>query len=239
LKWLYVVRNNISGKEYIGVSIDPERRWSQHKRMATNCGALKDAMKKYGVDNFTFKVLCSGEDTYIDELEIKGIEKFNTQVPNGYNLTLGGDGTNYTKWDDEWNSLLGTKPDQELADELGVGYGVVNRRRRGLNIQSFKVSSMNTPWEDYIHLLGTMSDPDLAKIIDISPNTVQVKRKMLKIKPYEPQKPRYDYPEELINLLGTLPDTTLSGMFNIPFSAVNQKRKSLGIARFKNNSIGD
>jgi len=233
LKWLYVIKNNLSGKEYIGVSIDPERRWGQHKRMATNCGALKDAMVKYGIDNFTFKPLCCGEDSYIDDLEIKAIETFNTQVPNGYNLTLGGDGTNYTKWDDTWNVLLGTKPDRMLAEDLGVGYGVVNRRRRGLNIPSYKDVKVTTPWHKYLHLLGKMSDPDLAEIIGISPNTVQAKRKDLNIPPFTPQKPRYEYPDELITLMGKLPDTDLSEMFGIPYSAINQKRNKLGIGSYK------
>lgn len=230
MKWLYVIKNEISGKEYIGVTIDPDRRWRQHKLMRTKCSALKDAMKKYGVDNFTFSLLCGGEDSYIDELEVKAIDVFNTQVPNGYNLTLGGDGTNYTKWDDSWNCLLGTKPDKVLGEELGVGQYVVNARRNGLGIRSYRENNI-TNWEDVLHLLGTTKDSDIAEILGLTPNAVYNKRKELNIPPYTPQSERHEYPQELIDLLGKVPDSILSERYDIPYSALSQKRVSLGIKK--------
>jgi len=53
---------------------------------------LQDAVRKYGIDKFKFEILviCFDEDRY--KLEIEYIQKYNSMVPNGYNLTKGGEG---------------------------------------------------------------------------------------------------------------------------------------------------
>ena len=55
-------------------------------------------MNKYGADNFSIKVLeeCSPEKS--SEREIYWIEKLDT-YHNGYNATLGGDGSHYLDYD--------------------------------------------------------------------------------------------------------------------------------------------
>jgi len=95
--FIYKITNNISGKCYIGETLksNPELRWNEHKRKiekGIGCPALQYAIKKYGVDNFSFKVLiiCFDEDRYFYEKEY--IKKYNSIVPNGYNLTSGGEG---------------------------------------------------------------------------------------------------------------------------------------------------
>lgn len=84
-----------SGKVYIGISIDVKKRWGEHKS-AANCGvqgALYNAIRKYGWDKFVCEVV---EEASFEEIKFKEIETIrllNTLAPNGYNLTLGGDGT--------------------------------------------------------------------------------------------------------------------------------------------------
>lgn len=176
MKWLYCIRNEISGKEYIGVTIDPERRWRQHKNLSkTHCKALKDAMVKYGVENFSFDILCCGEDKYIDELEIKAIRNFNTQTPNGYNLTLGGEGTLYYKWDDDWNNLLGTMTDRELSKRLQVPHCTIGERRRSFGIPTY-TDRCKKIFEDNIHKLGILSDKEIANLSGMSASWVQQAR---------------------------------------------------------------
>jgi group I intron endonuclease len=94
---IYRIRNLISGKCYIGESkkADPFGRWNQHKRAierGAGCPALRDAVRKYGIENFVFEILifCFDEDRFHYEKEY--IRKYNTQVPNGYNITAGGEG---------------------------------------------------------------------------------------------------------------------------------------------------
>lgn len=91
---VYIHINKINSKKYIGItSQDPEYRWgnngSRYKK-----GAFKNAINKYGWDSFYHIILCSNKS----EEEAKEIEKYliwvcDSKVPNGYNMTLGGDGT--------------------------------------------------------------------------------------------------------------------------------------------------
>lgn len=172
---MYKIDNTINDKVYIGVTINPDRRWAQHRRMKTNCKALRSAMQKHGADNFNFQLLCCGEDTYIDELEIQAIELYNSVAPNGYNLTLGGEGTMYYKWDDKWNPLLGTMKDRELSAKLNIPWEVVGERRKALNIPTYLERCKNI-FQENIHLLGDVTDTELAEICGLSASWVQKQR---------------------------------------------------------------
>lgn len=58
----------------------------------THCSLIKYAFHKYGVDNFIFEVLEECKQEELNEKEQYWIKYFDT-FENGYNLTLGGDGT--------------------------------------------------------------------------------------------------------------------------------------------------
>lgn len=95
--YIYKITNNITNKCYIGETKQNniEVRWNQHKNTIKNgigCPALKYAVKKYGIENFKFEILliCFDEDRY--KYEIEYIKKYNSQVPNGYNILGGGPG---------------------------------------------------------------------------------------------------------------------------------------------------
>lgn len=95
--FIYKITNIITNKCYIGETKQesPELRWKEHiKSINKNkgCPALKDAVKKYGLEKFKFEILiiCFDEDRFIYEKEY--IKKYNCQVPNGYNILPGGVG---------------------------------------------------------------------------------------------------------------------------------------------------
>jgi group I intron endonuclease len=94
--FIYKITNIKTNKCYIGETAqdDPQKRWKQHIKKINNnegCPALRDAIKKYGIDNFKFEliIICFDEDRYKYEREY--IKKFNSQVPNGYNILPGGE----------------------------------------------------------------------------------------------------------------------------------------------------
>lgn len=100
--YIYCIRNKVSGKCYIGETIkeNVEERWKQHIRLIgrnKGCPALRDAIQKYGLDQFEFKVLiiCFDENRF--ELEKYYIAKYKSQVPNGYNILPGGVGRDGVK----------------------------------------------------------------------------------------------------------------------------------------------
>ena len=97
MAYIYRILNKLTKKCYIGETkcIDVSRRWNQHKQtieINKGCPALRDAVKKYGIDNFEFSVLIICFDDQRFKYEIEYIKKYNSVVPNGYNITNGGEG---------------------------------------------------------------------------------------------------------------------------------------------------
>jgi len=92
--FLYKVTNKINNMSYIGVTVDPKKRWKSHCRPNGNSRLLlKNAILKYGSDNFEMKILCKTTQSFCYELEQKAIEVYNTVKPDGYNLSKGGMGS--------------------------------------------------------------------------------------------------------------------------------------------------
>ena len=93
---IYKVENLINGSCYIGQTVKSlEKRKLQHLCDVRNDSSyyLHRAIRKYGNENFKWSILCeclSKDD--LNEREIYYIKELNTQRPNGYNLTLGGEG---------------------------------------------------------------------------------------------------------------------------------------------------
>jgi group I intron endonuclease len=89
--YIYKIVNKIDKKTYIGQTVsDCETRWSHHLAKSSNCRYLNSALKKHGIDNFDFKIVCITFDSSLDDIEIDYIKKYDCLVPNGYNLRLGG-----------------------------------------------------------------------------------------------------------------------------------------------------
>ena len=89
-----MIRNKINKKCYIGqtIELDVNTRWKRHIRSINTdrCPALYGAFRKHGLENFEFKIICICFDEACDDLEISYISKYNSIVPNGYNLETGG-----------------------------------------------------------------------------------------------------------------------------------------------------
>lgn len=93
---IYKITNKLNGNSYIGLSVDIEQRWYQHKTRYKNLNdkeynkALYRAFRKYGLNNFSFEVIEECEENELKEKEIYWISFYNTYA-NGYNETIGGD----------------------------------------------------------------------------------------------------------------------------------------------------
>lgn len=98
--YIYLITNQINGKQYVGQTIqdDIKKRWSTHKQVNKKYigTCLFNAYKKYGIENFKFKLLCIcfNEDT--NKYEEEYINKYNTLYPNGYNMIEGGKSRKFT-----------------------------------------------------------------------------------------------------------------------------------------------
>ncbi len=89
--YLYKITNLSNGKKYIGVTINPPVRWKAHRTARIRNTIVTQAIQKYGVDNFEFKILITGPKEIILKLEKWAIKFFKTKVPTGYNLSAGGE----------------------------------------------------------------------------------------------------------------------------------------------------
>ena len=88
--YIYKTTNLLNGKIYIG----------QHKAKAYDLSyygsgkILKLAIEKYGIDNFSNKILCEcSSKNDLDKMEKYFINKYDSRNPLvGYNISFGGDG---------------------------------------------------------------------------------------------------------------------------------------------------
>lgn len=117
---IYLITNKINGKKYVGQHCyNKDARWKQHLNSALKYNDPKPlyaAIRKYGVDNFSYRVLeelgPNSTQELLDDREIHFIKEYNTYIGNGngYNLTLGGGGNMITYC----SSLRG----QKISDKL-------------------------------------------------------------------------------------------------------------------------
>lgn len=87
---IYKITNISNNQCYIGQSINIEKRWKDHQRALDNY-AIHKALRKYGIQNFTFEIieLCKVEE--LNTKEQYWIKYYNSYI-NGYNETPGGEG---------------------------------------------------------------------------------------------------------------------------------------------------
>ena len=93
--YVYKITNTVNQKSYIGISIhEPNKRKGRIEDHLSGRGnrLLNYAVKKYDRESFCYEILESNVfPEMLADLEKAYIKKFNTVVPNGYNLTHGGD----------------------------------------------------------------------------------------------------------------------------------------------------
>lgn len=85
---VYLIRNKVTEKCYVGSSIDIYRRWTRHKdelfKNKHHSIKLQNSWNKHGFDNFEFICVQSGCQSVLTNLEQKWIDFFDS-YKNGYN----------------------------------------------------------------------------------------------------------------------------------------------------------
>lgn len=90
---IYKITNLENGKVYVGQTVQKlSLRISQHRH--SDRKGVDQAIKKHGLEKFKVEVLEECPREMLNEREKYWIKFFNCMVPNGYNLTDGGD-TNF------------------------------------------------------------------------------------------------------------------------------------------------
>ena len=140
---IYKFTNKINNKIYIGQSKNIENRYIRHLYDAKRGSKtmLHQAIRKYGIENFSFDIIA---ECAIDELNYKEkyyIEYFNSIMPYGYNMQSGGQPESfepYMKFSREdileiYDIIASTT---KTFAEIGAEYGVSGTLIRYINIGS-------------------------------------------------------------------------------------------------------
>ncbi len=95
MKCVYLITNMVNDKVYVGQTKNFAVRKAGHLYAARK-GSLRPlyaAIRKHGVESFTFEVIEDCIDEIIDERECHWVSHYNSNDPEkGYNLTRGGSG---------------------------------------------------------------------------------------------------------------------------------------------------
>lgn len=135
---IYKIENLINGHCYIGQSINIELRWKRHKDLIqTSDYPLYAAIRKYGIENFSFEIVQECELSQLDELEVYWIKYYNSYY-DGYNQTLGGDQHRCIKKvsDEDLLEIIQLLQTSELsqndiAKRFGVGIDTISEINNG------------------------------------------------------------------------------------------------------------
>lgn len=138
--FLYFIYNKINGKLYVGITKNIKVRWSKHISVSNGNKKYRQsihfAIKKYGADNFDFKII--EELSNIDSANAREIEWIKTLKENNYvlyNETNGGEGAGGFKWTDAQkqvasNRMLGSKNKMYGVRLLGSANGNFGKKMK-------------------------------------------------------------------------------------------------------------
>jgi len=112
--YIYKITNTLNQKIYVGKSKNPKVRWRQHKSHSKKRNTkLYYAMRKYGVENFTFEILEECLEAQVNERETHYVSLLKPY----YNMTNGGDGGGFLnkKHGDKWKNAIKKSNSKKVA----------------------------------------------------------------------------------------------------------------------------
>jgi len=141
---VYLVDNKLNGKQYVGQTTVGDRRG--HGKLITK------AYRKYGKENFTYEVICSGinNQATLNFIERFWIKVMDCRVPNGYNLEHGGKTSG--KVSDETkakisNAHKGRKPSEEAKQKMRLAK--LGKKHTPEAIERMRIAQLNRPKDVY------------------------------------------------------------------------------------------
>jgi len=144
---------------------------------------------------------------------------------------LTGAANNLRSWTEAEEKLLGTEPDQRLAEKLGRSLGAVTERRSKLRIPNqYRQNRLWSAEED--KLLGTMPDEELARQLGRTMIAVKMRRSLKGI-PDSSHPAPLAWKADEIRLLGTKPDRDVAAETGRTLESVRLKRLKMGIRGFE------
>lgn len=90
---VYLHTNKLNGKVYVGIThhVNPNKRWGYSGQKYTHCNKFRNAIKKYGWENFGHTILCRTNKERAVVMERALIAHYK-KLGISYNLSDGGEG---------------------------------------------------------------------------------------------------------------------------------------------------
>ena len=255
LKCIYLI--TLNGKKYVGQTNNTRRRFCRHRKPDSECRYFSNAIQTHGWENATIEILLV--DLTLKEanrLETHYIDTVETLMPDGYNLTRGGDNREWCDEAREAQREMVNKlyEDAEYKGKQKEGVDRVNQdpgfnEKRKVGITNFWGNEENMNNESERRKLLWETEDYRAKM-KISLNTEEVKDKKSKSRKQLWEDPTYrdnttsaiklsmekfrkftdaEFLEANTRLGGKIP--LLAEDLNVTITTVKEHRKRLGLSR--------
>lgn len=176
-KDIYIIKNDINTKVYIGQSLDSEQRFKSHCKGDYDNSLIDKAIQKYGKEHFWFEILESQIENY-NEREKYWIKYYNSKVPFGYNTLDWGEEPPHYLGDDHPNTKISDdnvillKKDlaettislSKLAEKYGISKKQVLRINQGISRATL---GEKYPIRKNPNINGKLTEEDVDNIIEL------------------------------------------------------------------------
>ena len=176
-KDIYIIKNDINTKVYIGQALDSKKRFQSHCKKNNDNSLIDKAIQKYGKEHFWFEILESQIENY-NEREKYWIKYYNSLKPFGYNILEGGEAPPRHFGDEHPNVKISDEnvkllkkdlaetqiPLSQLADKYNISKRQVLRINQGISRASL---SEKYPIRKNPNVNGKLTEEDVDNIIDL------------------------------------------------------------------------
>jgi hypothetical protein len=176
---IYIIKNLINNMCYVGQTVkytgkDKRKRgtngrWKAHCKEAmaggTSSPYLYNAMRKYGIENFSVEKLCDCSQDEMNDMEIKMIYHYKSLYPDGYNMDTGGSKGLDSDETKSRKSLAhkNYKPTIESVQRSRVSQIGKRRDMRNDNLPEYIYARRNTDGEILYYYVSFYTDKTLKK----------------------------------------------------------------------------
>ena len=142
-KDIYIIKNDINNKVYIGQSLNVKERFRSHCKKSNNDNSIiNKAIQKYGKSHFWYEILERNITNY-NEREKYWIQYYDSLSPNGYNIGDGGELPPTFFGNDHPNTVISDENVVLLKDDLKNTRMSLSQLAHKYNISKRQVQRIN------------------------------------------------------------------------------------------------